>query len=305
MRVVDSVLPVLLLLLLGVIRGGAVNLSKWVMELGAVVYNYAFWQSFLAASILMVAGLLRGDARIPDMLAHWKFYIGIGLVGLAAPNLLMFQSLYYIPAGLGVVMLGLVPLMVFSISLATGAEQPDPRRLIGLIVALFGVVLIALPGGGFSQATPLLWIAACFVAVVGYSLAAVLSQSHRPKGIGAMANASGMMFGAAAWLSPVALATGSFSPPIPFVTAYDPYVVGHGFVAATAFTLFFTIVAMRGAVFYSQSTYVITVSGILWGMAIFGERPAGTFWAATAFVLLGLALVSSRRVKPPNTPPIV
>ena len=43
MRVVDSVLPVLLLLLLGVIRGGAVNLSKWVMELGAVVYNYAFW----------------------------------------------------------------------------------------------------------------------------------------------------------------------------------------------------------------------------------------------------------------------
>jgi drug/metabolite transporter (DMT)-like permease len=305
MRAVDGVLPLLLLLLLGVIRGGAVNLSKWVMELGAVVYNYAFWQSLLAALILLAVGLARRDARIPDMLAHWKFYLCIGLVGLAAPNLLMFQSLYYIPAGLGVVILGLVPLMVFSISLATGAERPDPRRLIGLIIALFGVVLIALPGGGFSQSTPLFWIAACFVAVVGYSVAAVLSQSHRPKGIGAMANASGMMFGSAAWLLPVALATGTFSPPIPFSTAYDPFIVGHGFVAATAFTLFFTIVAMRGAVFYSQSTYVITVSGIIWGIVIFGEQPAGTFWVGTAFVLLGLALVSSSRVKSPDTPPIV
>lgn len=304
MRLNDGLLAILLLLLLGVIRGGAVNLSKLVMELGAVVYNYAFWQSFLAACILLTLGLLKGDARVADMAKRWRFYLGIGLIGLAGPNLLMFQSLLYIPASLGVVLIGLVPILVFLISLATGAERSDGRRLMGLLVALSGVVLIAWPNGGFSQPTPAFWTLACFVAVIGYSIAAVLSQSHRPKEIGAMANASGMMFGSAACLLPVAVATGSFSSPIPPTTAYDPFILGHGFVAATAFTLFFTIVAMKGAVYYSQSTYIITISGIVWGMVIFGERPSGTFWLATGLVLVGLALVSRRRAKPPTAPPI-
>jgi drug/metabolite transporter (DMT)-like permease len=81
-------------------------------------------------------------------------------------------------------------------------------------------------------------------------------------------------------------------PFLPPWTPADPFILFHGLVAATAFPLFFLLVALRGALFYSQTTYVIAISGILWGMVVFGERPTPLFWGAVVLVLGGLVLTN-------------
>lgn len=271
------------------------------MSLGADVYNYAFWQSFLAAIILLGIGLVRQETRLVDVTVHWKFYIVMGFTGIAAPNLMMFQALTQIPASLGVVIIGLIPIIVLVLSLIIGTERADTRKFTGLAIAFAGVVLIVLPQNGFSADAPFGAILLTFAAVFGYAAAAVMSQRYRPDGVGAIANASGMMLGGAILLLPCALFMGRLEIPFPPHQPYDIFILGHGFVAATAFSLFFLIVALKGAVFYSQSTYVIAVSGILWGMVLFSERPGGLFWLATGFIFAGLMLVNSKRKKPDET----
>ena len=295
-----AAVPFLLLLVLGTIRGGAVNLSKWIMSMGADVVNYALWQSLLAGSLLLALGVARGTTRPERLLAHWRFFAIVGLTGLALPNLLLFEALAHIPAGLGAVIIGLIPLTVYALSLLAGLERAGRLRLLGLLMGLAGVGLIVGPGGDSVRggADPV-WVLAALAATLLYAVAAVISQRNRPEGLDAAGNAAGMVLAAALMLLPVTLIRGSFDVPfLPPGTPADPFILFHGLVAATAFPLFFLLVALRGALFYSQTTYVIAISGILWGMVLFGERPTPLFWGACGLVLGGLVLIN--RPLPPT-----
>lgn len=289
-----AALPFLLLLALGTIRGGAVNLSKWIMSLGADVVNYALWQSALAGTLLLTLGVARGTTRPERLLAHWKFFLAVGLTGMAMPNLLLFEALARIPAGLGAIIIGLIPLTVYGLSLLTGLERPGRLRLLGLLMGFAGVALIVGPGGESLRggADPV-WVLAALAATLLYAVAAVISQRNRPEGLDAAGNAAGLVLAAALVLLPVALLRGTLDAPfLPPHRPADPFILFHGLVAATAFPLFFLLVALRGALFYSQTTYVIAISGILWGMLLFGERPTPLFWGASALVLGGLVLIN-------------
>lgn len=286
--------PFILLLVLGVIRGGALNLSKLIMSLGADVANYAMWQAFLAGTLLLVLGMMRGTTRPERLLVHWKFFAVVGLTGLALPNLLLFAALASIPAGLGAIIIGLIPLTVYALALLARLERAGRQRLLGLLMGFAGVGLIVGPAGESARGgAELIWVLAALAATLLYAMAAVISQRNRPEGLDAMDNAAGLLLAAALMLLPVALLRGTFDVPfLPPSTSADPFILFHGLVAATAFPLFFWLVAQRGALFYSQTTYVIAISGILWGMFLFGERPTPLFWIACTFVLGGLVLIN-------------
>jgi drug/metabolite transporter (DMT)-like permease len=48
-------------------------------------------------------------------------------------------------------------------------------------------------------------------------------------------------------------------------------------------------------VFFSQVGYIVTLTGLAWGMIVFGERPSGWFYLATGLIFAGLALVNLKR----------
>ena len=66
------------------------------------------------------------------------------------------------------------------------------------------------------------------------------------------------------------------------------------FLGALAFTIFFEILRLCGPVFASQVAYIVTVTGILWGAAVFEERLTLWTYGATLVILAGLALVNWR-----------
>ncbi len=49
-----------------------------------------------------------------------------------------------------------------------------------------------------------------------------------------------------------------------------------------------------GAVFAAQVGYVVTIAGVCWAMVLLGERFSPLVCAATAILLVGLALVQPR-----------
>ena len=56
------------------------------------------------------------------------------------------------------------------------------------------------------------------------------------------------------------------------------------------------MIRLSGPTFASQLNYVVTLTGVLSGIAFFGEAPTWWVWAGTACVLSGVALVNKRQV---------
>jgi len=54
------------------------------------------------------------------------------------------------------------------------------------------------------------------------------------------------------------------------------------------------LAARAGAVFATQTAYVVTGTGVFWAMALLGEEFAGTVWLAMAIMLVGLFLGTPR-----------
>ena len=70
--------------------------------------------------------------------------------------------------------------------------------------------------------------------------------------------------------------------------------IGLGSITAIAYTLYVFTVKNSGPVFASQVGYLVTISGVLWGIAIFGEEHSVWVWASLILMMIGLALVSPR-----------
>ena len=70
-----------------------------------------------------------------------------------------------------------------------------------------------------------------------------------------------------------------------------------GFLNAGAYTLFVLTVQRYGPIFASQTGYIVTLSGVFWGVVIFQETHSLWVWASLVTLILGLALVAPRRSK--------
>jgi len=58
--------------------------------------------------------------------------------------------------------------------------------------------------------------------------------------------------------------------------------------------MYLYLIKSSGAVFASMSGYVITLSGVYWGMAFFDESHSSWVWAALLLMLAGMAFVTPR-----------
>jgi drug/metabolite transporter (DMT)-like permease len=63
-----------------------------------------------------------------------------------------------------------------------------------------------------------------------------------------------------------------------------------------AYVLFLELIRLAGPLFAAQMGYVVTASGVVWGMVIFGEVHSPWIWAALAVLFTGIAVVHPRKV---------
>ena len=93
---------------------------------------------------------------------------------------------------------------------------------------------------------------------------------------------------------PVVLATGSFTALAWPWGAVEWSIVGMAAINVFSYWIFIYLVTATGPIFATQMAYVVMVSGVLWGMLIFGESHSAWIWGALAVMLTGLALVGQR-----------
>ena len=73
--------------------------------------------------------------------------------------------------------------------------------------------------------------------------------------------------------------------------------IGLGIITVVAYTMFVMSVALFGSVFASQVGYLVTLTGVFWGILIFDESHSVWVWLSLLSMIIGLALVTPRRAK--------
>jgi drug/metabolite transporter (DMT)-like permease len=93
---------------------------------------------------------------------------------------------------------------------------------------------------------------------------------------------------------PLALVTGQwFALPLPPGRA-EWALVASSALHSVLYATYVWLAARAGAVFASQTSYVVTVAGVFWAMLILGERLTSGIWIAAALMIGGVALVRPR-----------
>ena len=282
-----------ILLVAGVSWGGTYSLAKIATQDGAQPLGVALWQGAVGAAILGIIETVR-RRRLPLNGRHLAFYLVCGLLGTAIPSTLYFYAAPHLPAGVLAITLGLTPLLTFLGAVLLRLDRYAPGRLLGVMLGIAAVLMIALPETSLPERTASIWVIAALAAALSYAAENVVIAKFRPPGTQSLTLLLGMMSVATLALVPLVFATDSF---VALAWPWGPVqwaIVGMAAVNVFSYWLFIYLVTATGPIFASQMAYVVTISGVAWGLVIFAERHSAWIWAALALMLAGVALVAPR-----------
>ncbi len=254
----------------------------------------AFWQGVGGGLLLLTISAIRRK-RLPLDRRSLGFYLVCGIFGTALPTYLIFEVAPQVGAGILAITMALVPLITYGAAILWGIDRAQALRIAGLALGFAAVLLILAPTA-FDQGTlAFLWLLLALAVPASISTENMLLALRGPKNVDPIALVGAFQIAGALLLLPVTLITGTFA--IPDGTWGDPEWASLAMIAinSPSYALFIYVLQRTGPVFAAQTTYVVTVFGVLWGMALFGETHSVWIWAALIIMLAGFALVQERK----------
>lgn len=287
-----SWVPAVMLGLAALCYGVVPSMNKVVGEAGVNPLVYAFWFSFLGATVAGAICLF--SRRRPRFsAAHIKAYIATGFFGIPLPFIFLTLAAPHLPASVVALLLALVPASTYVMALIFRMDRFRWLSVLGLTTGLGGVLFLVIPEGALPEGDALVWIAVALVAPLSFAMSNVLAVIFRPPDSPSITLAFGLLLASAVAMLPAALFFGSGYAPLPPVTDVDFAVLTVGGVMALFIFFFFEVIHRAGPVFFSQFNYFTLITGIAWASVIFNEVPNFWFVLALIAMLAGLVMVNA------------
>ena len=221
--------------------------------------------------------------------AHWRSYLAVGAIGIAAPFALYAFAAMHAPASLLAIVNATAPIFGLAWAALFRDERVTARKATGLALGVAGVALIARPAG--LAASPLFgWaVAAALGACCLYGVVGVLIRRFAA-GVSPRGMAAGNQLAAAVVLIPLL----PFVPPLaaPSALVIANVVALAVLASGVAFILYFRLIADVGATRALTVTYLIPLFGIFWGWLFLGETLPAAALGGGVLILGGTVLVT-------------
>ncbi len=277
----------------GIGWGATGFLSKIATSTGHGALMLTFWQT--AIGVLCFTGaLLATGRRLPLSRGFLGFYAVCGVLGTALPHTLGFLSIRYLPVGVQTLTLSTVPMLTLLLALPFGIERWETRRALGIALGLVAMLMIALPETSLPDPEMAVWLVLPMLVALSYAAENTVIASARPPELSALQVMCGLSWAALLMLGPALLVSGEAVLPARLGTE-EAALVACALLHVGAYLGFVWLIGHAGPVFAAQVGYLVTASGIFWGMAVLGERHSLWVWGALALIFAGLALVRPRR----------
>jgi drug/metabolite transporter (DMT)-like permease len=243
----------------------------------------------LGALILLPIAWKKGALR--SVAAHKGALVAFAFAELVGPFFLISLGENWISSSLAGVLVATLPLTVILIAPLFGLREPiDKRRVVGLAIGFFGVVVL-LGIGSVHGLTAWAGVGCLLLSTVGYAIGSMIVQKHLSDTdeLGAVAASLGI---AAVVLLPGALWTAPrhLPAPIPLISVGVLGVV----CTAVALQLYFYLIARAGAARASVITYINPAVAALLGGGVLHESFGVASVVGLSMILLGSWMSTSR-----------
>lgn len=298
---IRRLLPCLILLVVGTAWGLTFSLAKLAADAGGTPFGIAFWQALTGGILLLAYSIIRRRKwRLHPQ--HLILLPAIAITGVVFPNAIFYAAAKHIQPGILAIATALVPMITYAIATMLGREKALPMKLLGVTAGFAGVMLIVLPESSLPHQGDAFWVFLACIGATSYAIQNIVLDSNKSKDLGPIRLASGMNLTAALILLPLTAITDQFFMPSAAFGMLERSLLALSLVSVAAYATFFWIINIAGPVFASQVGYIVTVTGVFWGVIIFADTYPGMVWLALAIMLAGLGLVTPRREK--TQPPI-
>ncbi len=281
------------LIVIGVVWGVTIPLSKYVVTAGYRHFGIIFWQ-LVVCTVLLTSWLAMRGRALPLTRAALARYLFIALFGTILPNAGTYIAQERLPAGLVSVCFALIPMLALPLAITVRLERPEPLRLLGILAGLVGILLIVLPDASLPDHAALLFLPFALAASLCYAIEATGLGKFGAAGLDPAQLLAGSSVVGILLALPAAVLTRSWITPGQGALQVDVALVGVAAIHTLAYAGYIWVVGRGGAVFAAQVSYLVTGSGVVWSMVLLGERYSLWVWAAIAVVFLGLFLVQPR-----------
>ena len=298
----------------GMIWGTTFSLARIATEAGYHPIGLSWWQAVGGCVVLLPWCLWRNEFRKPESqpnssqkshqrprLSHMTV---VGVTGNVIPGTLLFYAAVYLPAGVLAITIAIVPMLTYAASVSMSLDRYSLRRITGVLLGFVAIVLIMLPDSVDVLATSptegllndsRLWIAAALFAGIFYTIENIFVDARVPNGTSMPVLLCGGMLIAALLLLPLLVLNSAFLKLTLPLNRAEWSIIAMMFASAIAYLMYLTLIKLAGAVFASMSGYIVTLSGVMWGIIIFGESHSALIWLALLIMLVGMALVTPRK----------
>jgi drug/metabolite transporter (DMT)-like permease len=282
--------PYFLILTAGVLWGGTFSLALIATADGTHPMTLTTWQVILSALLFLVVCLV---SKVPVFsFRRLHYYVVIAIIGIVAPDLLYYFGAPHLNAGILSITVSTVPLFTYAIMWAMRYEPLVLKRAIGILLGMVAILLLVLPDQGLSSEDANLWILLVVLCAVSYAVETVYISEGIAHDLDIRELLCGSNIVAAIFLIPTTSWMGVGVPVSWVLSPAGMAISTIALISTVAYMMFFYTIKSAGPVFASQSAYVVTISGVLWGILIFSEVHTIWLWLSVVVMMAGLALVT-------------
>ena len=284
------IFPYMLILIAGVLWGATFSLTLIATADGAHPLALVSWQILLTALIFYGICVLYKTPAFN--LRHIKHYLFIAVFGITAPILLYYSAAPHLSAGILSITVATVPMFTYLIMLILRFESMIVKRMFGILLGIIAVILLVVPDQGLSSEDASWWI----LLVVLCSWFYAMENVYIAKGLTPAVDLRELLFAsnllAVMFQFPLAIYLGVAEPVSWLFSDAGLAIIGITLTGSVAYAMFFYAIKLSGPVFASQCAYIVTISGVIWGIIIFSEEHTVWIWSSVVVMMIGLMLVA-------------
>ena len=241
----------------------------------------------LAALVLLPLLAMQGGLGI--LLRRWKALLVVGFFASALPFVFYGYALQSVSAGFASIVNATTPLFTALVAWAWLNDRLSGTALAGMLLGLFGVIVLVWGQASFSAGGSGWAVLACLGATLSYGIAAALTKRHLT-GVPPMVTATGsQLFATLVLLAP---AIASWPAQLPGAKVWLAVVVLAVVCTGLAYVIFFRLMASVGPSRTVTVTFLIPAFGMFWGAAVLDETISLRMLLGCGVILLGTGLAT-------------
>jgi drug/metabolite transporter (DMT)-like permease len=225
---------------------------------------------------------------------HHRYYAIAALTGYLLPILAEVLVIGHMPAGMLTLIVSVAPIATLAIAAGMKTDRVDAARIAGMLIGSVAIFAILLPDAHLSAGIDWRWLMLAAIVPLAYALYHNYIALAWPEGSDSFQLACGESVYAVLLLLPLTLLTWDWQDLQAWNDGHSAILV-MALIALVDVYIYFELIRIKGPIYCSHANYFMVVSGVLWGILLFGERHGPLLWVSAALLLVSLYLVGYRK----------